>query len=262
MKVEARVFDIVAIFGIVIAIIYAVMTGIMTQDGVEPVGTVALLLSGGLALLVGSYFRFVARRIEPRPEDHEDAEISDGAGELGFFSPGSYWPVVVAAGCALVRGSCVLPGVADHPQRHLAGHGDRWLGVRVPHRTSSPVTSHSSRSTRAGHRSAGAPHGGVCRPAAPLRRVSGCDVLKAVSSHPKWPKRLSERIVGGFMRAWQPCGAMGSATPKGEPMWARLGQCLLIQRSRRSAAAPESMALAAVSRPARRSAVRSSEKPV
>lgn len=101
MKVEARVFDIVAIFGIVIAIIYAVMTGIMTQDGVEPVGTVALLLSGGLALLVGSYFRFVARRIEPRPEDHEDAEISDGAGELGFFSPGSYWPVGLAAAAAL-----------------------------------------------------------------------------------------------------------------------------------------------------------------
>ncbi len=102
MKVEARVFDIVAIFSLVVAIVYAVLTGSMTRDGVEPIGTVALLLSGGLALLVGSYFRFVARRIEPRPEDHEDAEISDGAGDLGFFSPGSYWPVGVAAGAALV----------------------------------------------------------------------------------------------------------------------------------------------------------------
>ncbi|WP_019811080.1 cytochrome c oxidase subunit 4 [Saccharomonospora halophila] len=102
MKVEARVFDIVAIFALVVAIVYAVLTGSMTRDGVEPIGTVALLLSGGLALLVGSYFRFVARRIEPRPEDHEDAEISDGAGELGFFSPGSYWPVAVAGGAALV----------------------------------------------------------------------------------------------------------------------------------------------------------------
>ncbi|WP_024876094.1 cytochrome c oxidase subunit 4 [Saccharomonospora piscinae] len=101
MKVEARVFDIVAIFGFLVAIIYAVMTGNMTEDGVEPIGTVALILSGGLALLVGSYFRFVARRIEPRPEDHEDAEISDGAGDLGFFSPGSYWPVGVAAAAAL-----------------------------------------------------------------------------------------------------------------------------------------------------------------
>ncbi|CAM2884223.1 cytochrome c oxidase subunit 4 [Saccharomonospora xinjiangensis] len=101
MKVEARVFDIVAIFGFVVATVYAVLTAQMTEDGIEPIGTVALLLTGGLALLVGSYFRFVARRIEPRPEDHEDAEISDGAGELGFFSPGSYWPVGIAAAASL-----------------------------------------------------------------------------------------------------------------------------------------------------------------
>ncbi|EHK87340.1 cytochrome c oxidase subunit 4 [Saccharomonospora azurea] len=102
MKVEARVFDIVAIFGLVVAVVYGVLTAQMTDDGIEPIGTIALLLSGGLALLVGSYFRFVARRIEPRPEDHEDAEISDGAGEMGFFSPGSYWPIGVAAAAALL----------------------------------------------------------------------------------------------------------------------------------------------------------------
>ena len=32
-----------------------------------------------------------------RPEDNPDAEVSDGAGELGFFSPGSYWPIGLAA---------------------------------------------------------------------------------------------------------------------------------------------------------------------
>ncbi|MFC4000804.1 cytochrome c oxidase subunit 4 [Prauserella oleivorans] len=101
MKVEARLFDIVTVFAFLVAIVYAVMTGYMTADGVEPIGTVALILTGALALLVGSYFRFVARRIEPRPEDREDAEISDGAGELGFFSPGSYWPVGLAASAAL-----------------------------------------------------------------------------------------------------------------------------------------------------------------
>ena len=49
--------------------------------------------------------RFISRRIEPRPEDREDAEISDGAGEMGFFSPGSYWPIAMA-------GSVALAGVA------------------------------------------------------------------------------------------------------------------------------------------------------
>ncbi|MCW2603370.1 MAG: ctaF, partial [Pseudonocardiales bacterium] len=39
---------------------------------------------------------FIARRIDPRPEDRSDADISDGAGDLGFFSPGSYWPLGIA----------------------------------------------------------------------------------------------------------------------------------------------------------------------
>lgn len=102
MKVEARVFDIVMVFAFLVAIVYAVLTGNMTIDGVEPIGTIALLLTGGLALLMGSYFRFVSRRIEPRPEDREEAEISEGSGEVGFFSPGSYWPVILAGTIALV----------------------------------------------------------------------------------------------------------------------------------------------------------------
>ena len=43
----------------------------------------------------------VSRRIEPRPEDRADAEIHEGAGELGFFSPGSYWPVGLALAAAI-----------------------------------------------------------------------------------------------------------------------------------------------------------------
>jgi len=100
MKDEVRIFDIVMIFGFVVAIGYAVWTGVATRDGVEPVGTVALLLTGGLALVAGSYIRFAGRRLEPRPEDREESDIEEGAGELGFFSPGSYWPVALAAAVA------------------------------------------------------------------------------------------------------------------------------------------------------------------
>jgi len=101
MKVEARIFFIVAIFAVFMAAVYWVWTALAATHGPEPVGIVALFLTGGLAFLAGSYMQFVARRIEPRPEDREDAEISDGAGELGFFSPGSYWPVSMAATAAL-----------------------------------------------------------------------------------------------------------------------------------------------------------------
>ncbi len=93
MKVEAKIFNIITLFFFLSAVVY----GLWSK---EPVGTVALVLVGGLSLLIGSYFNFVARRIETRPEDNPDAEISDGAGELGFFSPGSYWPVGVAASAA------------------------------------------------------------------------------------------------------------------------------------------------------------------
>jgi hypothetical protein len=94
MKVEARIFDLITVFSFLMAVIYGVWSK-------EPVGIVALALTGGLALIVGTYFRFVSRRIEQRPEDNPDAEISDGAGELGFFSPGSYWPIALAFAAAI-----------------------------------------------------------------------------------------------------------------------------------------------------------------
>ena len=60
-----------------------------------------------LALIVATFFRFVARRIDTRPEDYEGAEISDGAGELGFFSPHSWWPILIA-----LSGSVTAVGIA------------------------------------------------------------------------------------------------------------------------------------------------------
>ena len=69
----------------------------------ETVGTTALVFTGALATIVGSYLLSTARRMEPRPEDRGDADITEGAGELGFFSPGSWWPIAMA-GAASVMG--------------------------------------------------------------------------------------------------------------------------------------------------------------
>ncbi|MBO0839360.1 MAG: cytochrome c oxidase subunit 4 [Sciscionella sp.] len=101
MKVEGRIFLGVAGFCFVMAVVYAVWTAGGAYHGVEPVGLVALLLTGGLCFITGTYFAFVSRRIRPRPEDRNDADIADGAGDVGFFSPGSYWPVTVALAAAL-----------------------------------------------------------------------------------------------------------------------------------------------------------------
>ena len=95
MNATVRIFDALFIFLAVMGIAYAYLTA-TSRTGVEWVGTTAFVLSAGLSLLIGGYLRFVARRISTLPEDYEEAEVSDGAGELGFFSPHSYWPVLVA----------------------------------------------------------------------------------------------------------------------------------------------------------------------
>ncbi|HNM85403.1 MAG: cytochrome c oxidase subunit 4 [Mycobacterium sp.] len=96
MHIEARIFEILTAFFVIAAIVYGVLTSLFAHGGMEWAGTAALALSGGLALITGTFFRFVARRLDTRPEDYEDAEISDGAGELGFYSPHSWWPLMVA----------------------------------------------------------------------------------------------------------------------------------------------------------------------
>ena len=95
MRTESRIFEILTIFFFVVAIIYLLIAR-------EPAGTAALFLTGGLSLIVGTYFRFVSRRLELRPEDNPAAEVSDGAGDVGFFSPGSYWPFGLALSVALM----------------------------------------------------------------------------------------------------------------------------------------------------------------
>lgn len=95
MNATVRIFDGLVIFFAVLGTGYAYLTG-TSRTGVEWVGSTAFVLSAGLCLLVGGYLRFVSRRISTLPEDYEEAEVSDGAGELGFFSPHSYWPFLMA----------------------------------------------------------------------------------------------------------------------------------------------------------------------
>ncbi|BBY83229.1 cytochrome c oxidase subunit 4 [Mycolicibacterium pulveris] len=96
MHLEARLFEFLTAFFVLSAIVYGTLTQLFGPGGVEWAGTTALVMTAGLTLITGTFFRFVARRLDTRPEDYEDAEISDGAGELGFYAPHSWWPVMVA----------------------------------------------------------------------------------------------------------------------------------------------------------------------
>ena len=94
MKVEGWLFVGCAAFFAVIDVIY-------WHYSKDPTGTTALALSVGLAFLTGFYLLFTGRRLPRRPEDNPAAEIAEGTGELGFFSPHSWWPLITGMSAAV-----------------------------------------------------------------------------------------------------------------------------------------------------------------
>ena len=95
MKSEAWIFAICSVFLLVVSPAYWLITGDWT-------GTSALTMTTLLTLMMTIYLGFHANNMEPRPEDRKDAEIADGAGELGFFPPYSWWPLWCAVCLAVI----------------------------------------------------------------------------------------------------------------------------------------------------------------
>ena len=89
MKSESWIFAICTIFFVLVSPAYWLITHDWT-------GTSALTMTTLLAGMVTLYLGFHAQKMDPRPEDRKDGEIADGAGELGFFPPYSWWPLWTA----------------------------------------------------------------------------------------------------------------------------------------------------------------------
>jgi peptidoglycan/LPS O-acetylase OafA/YrhL len=98
MKSEAWMFAICTVFLIIVTPTYWLVTSASAHGG-DWTGTSALTMCTLLVGMCTLYLGFHAKRMDPRPEDRLDAEISDGAGELGFFPPYSWWPLW--CGCAV-----------------------------------------------------------------------------------------------------------------------------------------------------------------
>ncbi|MCX5523578.1 cytochrome c oxidase subunit 4 [Streptomyces bobili] len=94
MKIQGTMFIWLAVFLLAMATVYGVWSK-------EPVGTTALFLSFALAIMVGFYLGFTARRVDTGAQDDKEADVADDAGELGFFSPHSWQPLSLAVGGAL-----------------------------------------------------------------------------------------------------------------------------------------------------------------
>ncbi|KRF36307.1 cytochrome c oxidase subunit 4 [Nocardioides sp. Soil805] len=97
MKAESWIFIITTIFLVLVTPAYWLLAGDWT-------GTSALTMTTLLTLMISLYLGFHASKMDPRPEDRKDGEIADGAGELGFFPPYSWWPLW----CAATLGVCVF----------------------------------------------------------------------------------------------------------------------------------------------------------
>ena len=71
-------------------------------NAIEWVGTIALLFSAAMSVMIGFYVNRVHRAQGGElPEDTLTADIDDGDPELGEFSPWSWWPLVLAFSAAL-----------------------------------------------------------------------------------------------------------------------------------------------------------------
>ncbi|BET50626.1 MULTISPECIES: cytochrome c oxidase subunit 4 [Streptomyces] len=94
MKIQGKMFIWLSVFILAVAVVYGYWSK-------EPAGTTALFLAFGLAIMIGFYLAFTARRVDVGAQDNMEADVADDAGEVGFFSPHSWQPLALAVGGAL-----------------------------------------------------------------------------------------------------------------------------------------------------------------
>lgn len=94
MKIQGKMFIWLSVFILAVAVVYGYWSK-------EPAGTTALFLAFGLAIMIGFYLAFTARRVDAGAQDDMEADVADEAGEVGFFSPHSWQPLSLAVGGAL-----------------------------------------------------------------------------------------------------------------------------------------------------------------
>jgi hypothetical protein len=101
MKTNIGVLWVMAVYFFALTAVYTVWA-IIDTGVVEWIGTIAIGLSGTLATFIAFYLQVQLRNQGGvLPEDRLDADIDDGDPELGFYSPWSWWPFMLAAGAAI-----------------------------------------------------------------------------------------------------------------------------------------------------------------
>lgn len=101
MKTNIVVLLVLAFYFFAVATMYTVWS-LIDRQSVEWAGTLAIGLSGVLTVFIAFFLQIQFKNQGGElPEDRLDADIDDGDPELGFYSPWSWWPIILAAGAAI-----------------------------------------------------------------------------------------------------------------------------------------------------------------
>ncbi|ATG55041.1 hypothetical protein CFK41_09870 [Brachybacterium ginsengisoli] len=101
MRATAKIFWILGVFFLIVAIAYGFITGRYEPLGVETVGFPAMLALAALGLMIAMVLSLTARKHEIEAMDDLDGEVAAEAGVQGSFSPYSWAPLWAAVGAAL-----------------------------------------------------------------------------------------------------------------------------------------------------------------
>ncbi|AFR06234.1 MULTISPECIES: cytochrome c oxidase subunit 4 [Nocardiopsis] len=103
MKMQAYLFMGISTFFGLIGALY-IYWSLQETGEIEWAGSTALVVAIGFGWMIGFWLWQAARRSERfhglPAEERLDGEIAENAGEYGFFSPHSWWPMFVALAVA------------------------------------------------------------------------------------------------------------------------------------------------------------------
>lgn len=97
MKINEKLFGILGVFFVAVAIIYTIWS-----RGTEMVGITALFGLGAMQFMVAYYLRLLDKEYKAGVDDKEDGEIAEYAGTYARFAPWSWWPLGLGAAIAIV----------------------------------------------------------------------------------------------------------------------------------------------------------------
>ncbi len=100
MLSNVRILLAMAVYFTAATIAYGIWT-YLEFGAIEPIGTAAMGLTMVLSIFIAYYLYSGHRRTAMLPEDNLEGNISDESGEVGFFSPWSWWPLILGASAAL-----------------------------------------------------------------------------------------------------------------------------------------------------------------